>query len=88
MAVRCSCPIFTFEFILETAGVVVEETEEEAAQEKSVTKKKRSKPKTYKELSMEDLNSLLEKMIQEEDYEKAAKIRDEIARRGDTPGTS
>jgi bifunctional DNase/RNase len=88
MAVRCSCPIFTYEFILETAGVVVEDTEEEGAKEKSGPKKKRSKPKTYKELSMEDLNSLLEKVILEEDYEKAAKIRDEIARREDTPGTS
>jgi protein-arginine kinase activator protein McsA len=88
MAVRCSCPIFTYEFILETAGVVVEDTEEEGAKEKSGPKKKRSKPKTYKELSMEDLNTLLEKVILEEDYEKAAKIRDEIARREDTPGTS
>lgn len=88
MAVRCNCPIFTFEFILEAAGVAVEETEGEPTEEKGEPKKKRSKPKSFKELSMEDLNTLLEKVIQEEDYEKAAKIRDEIARRGDQQGSS
>lgn len=88
MAVRCNCPIFTYEFILEAAGVAVEETETEATEEKTPQKKKRSKPKSFKELSMEDLNTLLEKVIQEEDYEKAAKIRDEIARRGDQQESS
>ena len=81
MAVRCSCPIYTFEFILEAAGVVVEEQETEEVEEKSGQKKKRSKPKSYKDLSDDDLNTLLEKVIKDEDYEKAAKIRDELARR-------
>ena len=85
MAVRCSCPIYTFEFILEAAGVVVEDTESEQSEEKEQPRKKRSKPKSFKELSLEDLNEMLEKVIQEEDYEKAAKIRDEIARRGESP---
>ena len=88
MAVRCSCPIYTFEFILEAAGVVVEEQETEEVEEKSGQKKKRSKPKSYKDLSDDDLNTLLEKVIKDEDYEKAAKIRDELARRGDTPESS
>ena len=87
MAVRCGCPIYTYEFILEAAGVVVEDAEGEQTEDKG-TRKKRSKPKSYKELSLEDLNELLDKMIQQEDYEKAAKIRDEIARRGDAPETS
>jgi bifunctional DNase/RNase len=88
MAVRCSCPIYTFEFILEAAGVAVEDQESEATEEKPVQKKKRTKAKSFKELSVEDLNALLEKVIMEEDYEKAAKIRDEIARRGDQQGSS
>ncbi|HLF64113.1 MAG TPA: bifunctional nuclease domain-containing protein [Saprospiraceae bacterium] len=88
MAVRCNCPIFTYEFILEAAGVAVEESETEGTEEKTGQKKKRSKPKSFKELSMEDLNALLEKVILEEDYEKAAKIRDEIARRGDQTESS
>ncbi len=88
MAVRCGCPIYTYEFILEAAGVAVEETEGEPTEEKESPKKKRAKTKSFKELSLEDLNSLLEKMISEEDYEKAAKIRDEITRRGDQSQSS
>ncbi len=82
MAVRCRCPIYTFEFILETAGVAVEETEE-TTEEKPSTPKRSKKIKSYKELTDSDLSTLLEKVIRDEDYEKAAKIRDEIARRGD-----
>jgi len=88
MAVRCGCPIYTYEFILEAAGVAVEETEGEATEEKAGPKKKRSRAKSFKELSLEDLNTLLEKMITEEDYEKAAKIRDEIKRREDQSQSS
>jgi bifunctional DNase/RNase len=88
MAVRCGCPIFTYEFILEAAGVAVEETEGEPSEEKESPKKRRSKAKSFKELSLEDLNTLLEKMISEEDYEKAAKIRDEITRRSDQSQSS
>ncbi len=88
MAVRCSCPIYTYEFILEAAGVAVEDSESEPTEEKTGQKKKRSRAKSFKELSMEDLNTLLEKVILEEDYEKAAKIRDEIARRGDQTESS
>jgi bifunctional DNase/RNase len=88
MAVRCSCPIYTFEFILEAAGVAVEEQEPEATEEKTSQKKKRTRAKSFKELSLEDLNTLLEKVILEEDYEKAAKIRDEIARRDDQQESS
>lgn len=88
MAVRCSCPIFTYEFILEAAGVAVEDSEAEGTEEKAGQKKKRTRAKSFKELPMDDLTALLEKVISEEDYEKAAKIRDEIARRGDQTETS
>jgi bifunctional DNase/RNase len=88
MAVRCNCPIFTYEFILEAAGVAVEEPEAEQGEEKTAQKKKRSRSKSFKELSIEDLNALLDKVISDEDYEKAAKIRDEIARRGDQQESS
>ena len=35
----------------------------------------------YKEMSMEDLRKELEKAVASEDYEKAAKLRDEISKR-------
>ena len=35
----------------------------------------------YKNLSLQELEELLQKAVQEEDYEKAAKLRDEISKR-------
>ena len=43
--------------------------------------KKRTRRRGYAEYSLDDLNAMLDKVIGEEDYEKAAKIRDEINRR-------
>ncbi len=83
MAVRYGCPIFTYEFILDAAGVRIEEpqpgeSEEEEATEESKPKRRR---RGYTEYSIDDLTAMLDKVIGEEDYEKAAKIRDEINRR-------
>lgn len=82
MAVRCGCPIYTFEFILEAAGVVIEETEEgEATVAKGRRARSRKRRRSYDEIPLDELSELLEQMIKKEDYEKAAKIRDEIKRR-------
>ncbi|MEO6189953.1 MAG: bifunctional nuclease domain-containing protein [Saprospiraceae bacterium] len=78
MAVRFNCPIFTYEFIMEGAGVIMDELEENPVQNKS---KMITKNMSYEKYSSEELNKLLSKVIGEEDYEKAAKIRDEINRR-------
>lgn len=84
MAVRCGCPIFTFEFILEAAGVVIEDSAEgEVTAEKP---KQRKRKKSYREYKEKDLNTLLDEAIKAEDYEKAAKIRDELQRRKDEAG--
>ncbi len=87
MAVRFDCPVYTYEFILEQAGIVLEESEEEQQeQSKASPPRKRRKPKKatvpYSEQSLDELNELLEKVIKQEDYEKAALIRDELNRRG------
>lgn len=84
MAVRCGCPIFTYEFILEAAGVVIEDSpEDQSAEEKP---KQRRQKKSYKELKDKELKTLLDEAIKSEDYEKAAKIRDELQRRKDQAG--
>lgn len=80
MAVRANCPIYTFDFILESAGVVLEETEEKPVQ--GVKKEKTSG--SFNQYSMDQLNKMLEEVLAEEDYEKAAKIRDEINKRKET----
>jgi bifunctional DNase/RNase len=79
MAVRFECPIYTFDTILETAGVVLEiapdgDEEEEAYDESN----------SYSTKSSETLTELLEEALGEENYEKAAKIRDEIKKRKGT----
>ncbi len=79
MAVRANCPIYTFDFILESAGVILEETEEKPA---STTAVKRDRNQgSFNQYSMEALTKMLEEVLAEEDYEKAAKIRDEINKR-------
>lgn len=77
LAVRFSCPIFTFDFILEQAGIILEdETEKEVQKAKS--KRKVQKTMSLKETSLEELQKQLDKALESEDYEKAAKIRDEL----------
>jgi bifunctional DNase/RNase len=84
MAVRFDCAIYTYEFILSTAGIVIEgndfvylENMSDATEEKAVT------PATsgYSSLSVDELKSKLQEALTDEAYEKAAKIRDELNRR-------
>lgn len=76
LAVRFKCPIFTYEFILETAGVELEETQESRPRRRSPRR-----ARTLSELSLEELNERLRSVLEKEDYEEAARIRDEINRR-------
>lgn len=85
IAVRFGCSIFCSEKVLSEAGI--EFTEEEKREEskkpsKSVASKGAApKENTLKDFSLDKLNTLLDKAIGDEDYEKAARIRDEINKR-------
>ena len=79
LALRFHCPIYTIEKIMSAAGIIVDDKKEDAAKKKPQTKKHASK--IYEQQSLEELNSLLKKAVEKEDYEKAGKIRDEINRR-------
>jgi len=87
MAVRYGCPVYTYEFILEAAGVELEEGEGDAGDAGDESKLKRRRQRTKKvampfsEQSHSELNDLLAKVISDEDYEKAALIRDELNKR-------
>jgi len=87
IAVRFDCPIYTYEFILSTAGIVIEgndfvylENMNENPEEKTVTTAA-SSPTGFTSLSTEELKTKLQEALFEEAYEKAAKIRDELNRR-------
>ncbi|MBP6794526.1 MAG: bifunctional nuclease family protein [Saprospiraceae bacterium] len=81
MAVRANCPIYTFDFILESAGVVLEESEDRSAAPASQPARKERHGGAFNQYSIEALNKMLEDVLAEEDYERAAKIRDEINKR-------
>jgi hypothetical protein len=76
LAVRFECPIYSYEFILEAAGVEIEEKTDTPS---SKTRKKAEQPPARKNLK--ELNALLQQYIDAEEYEKAAKVRDEIKKR-------
>jgi len=88
VGLRFDAPIFTFENILAEAGIVLTDEEEEeekpeAKAEKKVKVKKETTKKgdDFKSYSIEKLNELLKDAIDKEDYERAAKIRDELGKR-------
>ena len=85
LAIRFEAPIYTYETILEKAGVVIQV--EKDFDEKSLLKELFSEDDTYVESpdlqdkSTKELEELLKIAIQNENYESAAKIRDEISNR-------
>jgi bifunctional DNase/RNase len=85
LAVRFNCPIYTYEFILSSAGIVIEEEDEEKGEPQTVGAEKPKKSERPKDelsgKSMEELQELLDQAIEEEAYERAGKIRDEINKR-------
>lgn len=83
LAVRFDCPIFTYEFILATAGIVIEGNEFVFLEniEPHTEEKAASTSLSYTTLSEEDLKLKLKEAIADEAYERAAKIRDELSRR-------
>lgn len=107
LAVRFDCPIFTYDFIMNSAGIVIEGNdfaflenmesfgntpkEQESTEEPTPPKEQKKSPSAgnnpraplspFASLSLEQLENNLAKAIENEQYETAAKIRDEIDRR-------
>ncbi|MEQ1745967.1 MAG: bifunctional nuclease domain-containing protein [Saprospiraceae bacterium] len=84
MAVRFDCPIFTYDFILEAAGVILEDQEEEGRRSGSSSPKSTATVVDLSALgtySMDALQRRLQEVLEAEDYETAAKIRDELKNR-------
>lgn len=84
MAVRFNAPIYTYESILDQAGVNVEnESVKDEEEEEAPVQRVRSGQNPLAHLSVSELEKMLDDVLKKEDYEKAAKIRDEIKRRGE-----
>ena len=81
LALRFSCPVYTYESIMVAAGILMEEDAELTRPEEQKTEPDSGIEVSYHEASFEDLKEMLKSAIENEDYEKASKIRDEINRR-------
>jgi uncharacterized protein len=89
MAVRFSCPIFTYDFILEAAGVILDDADvgNTPGKEKGKTKPTMyggGEAESLEQFPLDVLHTKLHEVLENEDYEMAAKIRDEIKRRETT----
>ncbi len=82
LAVRFACPVYTYEHILENAGILMED---------SGTKKRKGEAVGVEEsgdnredlttMSVDDLQKILNEVLENEDYIKAIAIRDELNKR-------
>lgn len=97
LALRFNAPIFTYKTILDKAGIFLkfsskdkdkekEESDDsimvdEILQEGETVEIDNDPAGAYKELNLEELHKELDKAVANEDYEKAAKLRDEISKR-------
>ncbi|MEO6818460.1 MAG: bifunctional nuclease family protein [Ginsengibacter sp.] len=75
LAVRFGCPIYTYENILESAGMT---TEADTSKQKVVVSHTDEGGSSLTKMSLLDLETLLKQVLESEDYIKAASIRDEI----------
>lgn len=82
LAIRFSCPIYTYEDILSEAGVIVDDETEESAREAQAQKERPSED--LRQYNLSELKAMLQQAVESEEYEKASRIRDEIkTRKGD-----
>ena len=81
ISVRFNCPIFTYSSILEEAGTIIEEgfDIEEVSEQEDFIEDENEGPLVA--LSMSELEDKLNEAIENEDYETASTIRDELKKR-------
>jgi bifunctional DNase/RNase len=84
LAVRANCRIYTYENILEAAGLYLDQPEGEQTEATeggtapSPATRTVTTDKDLKNLSLDELNTLLQQVLEQEDYVRAISIRDEI----------
>lgn len=86
IGLRFDIPIYTYEAILSEAGIVSnssteDEDDEEQETVRETLQTKGSAKDQMRDLSFDELQKMLDDALGKEDYEKAAKIRDEMGRR-------
>ena len=78
LAVRFRCYIHTYESVLSAAGIIMDENAMDEIPNDISTEEKENE---FENLNIVELNELLKEAIDNEEYEKASGIRDEIQKR-------
>ena len=85
LAVRFKCPIYTHEFILKEAGIILEEgADSDSKPAAKMPKSDKKEKKGLASLSLTELNEKLDIALNTENYEEASRLRDEINKRGES----
>ena len=81
LAVRFGCPIYTYENILENAGILMEDESKQKKGDIPVQEAATVSSRDLGKLSLLELEKLLSEVLEQEDYIRAIEIRDEIKKR-------
>lgn len=80
LAVRFGCPVYTYDTILEQAGILMED-DGKKKKVQQMNSAENSGSDDLKNMTLEELNALLAEVLDHEDYIRAIAIRDEIKTR-------
>ena len=78
LGVRFKCPVYTFETILSSAGILLDDDQELEVTSTPLSEITEDEEVGFSDLSDLELEKKLEEAIADEDYELASRIRDEI----------
>ncbi|TLX77793.1 hypothetical protein E9993_03870 [Labilibacter sediminis] len=81
LSLRFNCPIYTYESIIESAGIVLDVNKDQEIELEVDDAPQSSSDSFYSDKTIDELNNLLQEAVKNEDYEKASEIRDEIQKR-------
>jgi bifunctional DNase/RNase len=90
LAVRFNCPVFTYEFILSQAGIVLDDEadattasadDDMSAEEEEELLAEVTSGNDFQRKTDKELEEMLNKALEEENYERASRIRDELNKR-------
>lgn len=83
LALRFRCPIFTTEEILDKAGIILDFEEKDKQKEDNTDSQENEiiSDEEFENLSIEELNEMLNDAINEENYEQASEIKNVINRK-------
>jgi len=81
LALRFGCPVFTYENIMVAAGILMEEDSETSKPEDTTEEETVPEQASFSDYSLEELTRMLQSAVENEEYEKASRLRDEIKKR-------